>query len=363
MGQPSGQYTGDGHWLTSLYRLCPLFLDASSIRWYDGRRVGSVHLGLVHCHRRQRESWPLPYALTVALFYLHPTNAVLLGFCIGLSAVIASVRAGRNWKSALLAWKGVLVMALGVLPKAISLLAALGSLASPLEFDERAWWALMALRKPHHVLMWTGSALLALTMLAALSSLLICALFRYVAATQTNKLVATLLPSLLFALIGCAVVGIWPTPRLAGLVLSRSLDTGVAMTVVASVALASWIITPRKPRGSGLITIAGFLLAPVLVLSAWTAPWCPSSCRYASRSSALHLCSYWPPRALRRDSHTELQRLIVLPSRWHSYVPRWAPPLVKRWLEQGLWRVIARRICGPRPRHGSGKTHQRIACR
>jgi hypothetical protein len=227
---------------------------------------------------QSRRLWPLPYLLAALLIYLHPTNALILGGSFGFAALISAFTAWPDWRAFLRPAAGIAIFFVAALPLVFSLLQQ-GADSGPL--DSASWWALMALRKPHHVLMWSGWALASVALLVILCAVLTGLLSRHVSHRTTAQLVGTLVSCALFAAIGYTVVVLVPSPRLAGLVLSRSLDLVVAIIVAAATALAAIRMartdgnTRRTMLASAALVVVVFGALPVeawWTISSWSVP-------------------------------------------------------------------------------------------
>jgi hypothetical protein len=159
----------------------------------------------------------LSFALAGVIFDFHSTYGLILLVAFVSADLLEAARSRETLKR---------LLALSTTAFLLTSLPQLWSLATtpvaPLA-NADDWWKLMQFRKPFHIFLWNGGWAVANIVSGTLISILMFInIARNVSTTTLVRLIATLFTGLLFCSISYAAVAVWPTPRLAGLVLSRA---------------------------------------------------------------------------------------------------------------------------------------------
>ena len=213
----------------------------------------------------------IPYAGSGLLFTLHPTMGAILAaifFFADLGEMLISP-SDRLQLFRRMVVKGCAFCA-ATLPFWLSLPGSLG-LASQ-DFDPGNWWKLMAFRKAHHIFLWNGDEILRSANLLIGSGLLVFNARWALGPARTLKVAMTICCVAIFFIISYISIKLVPTPRGAGMVLSRAGFLPFNIYMITLVALPWLIWRHGANRWINTVLAIGALALVPLSEPAWYSP-------------------------------------------------------------------------------------------
>lgn len=262
----------------------------------------------------------IPFGLAGLLIGIHPIVGGILSSILFGEIAVRLLRA-KGARTAV-ARSGLLdagAFALGLIPFLFTLSPGLRALSAA-SFDPELWWRLMLFRKPFHVYLWDGWDLAKATISIALVLALWANLRRSLDRVRNAKIVTTIGVVVVFFVVSYVVIALVPTPRFAGMVLSRAGFILAQMSVMFVCALP-WLVWRERDHRHLRFTLAlSALILSISTLPPWWAPsprstWIPVALIGVLLASALlgERGAMWrPPRWLRVSLPATIYALIAL---------------------------------------------------
>ncbi len=262
----------------------------------------------------------IPFGLAGLLVGMHPIVGGILSSILFGEIALRFLRA-KGARAAVVR-SGLLdvgVFVLGLVPFILTLSPSLRALSSA-SFDPELWWRLMLFRKPFHVYLWDGLDLAKATASIVIVLALWANLRRSLDRTRNAKIVATIGVVVAYFVVSYVVVALVPTPRLAGMVLSRAGFIFAQMSVMFLCALPWLVWRERDHRHLRLALALSALILSISTLPPWWAPsprltWIPVALIGVLLASALlgeRGATWRPPRWLRVSLPAAIFALIAL---------------------------------------------------